>query len=75
MTDAADLMAELNELVDDMSFTEEACEKLLTIPKIFRNRAIVGIAEQAEQEGVTVIDSAYVDSINERRKKGLFSNR
>ena len=58
-----------NRLDDDVKFTEEACEKLTGIPKVFLKTALKGIIKRAKEEGVTLVDEQFVNKINEERKR------
>ena len=53
----------------DVSFTDEACAKLTKIPRIFLKAALTQMVTIAKEEGITVIDEAALDVINDKRRK------
>ena len=58
-----------NRMDDEVKFTDEACEKLTGVPKVFLKTALNGIIKRAKEEGITLVDEAFVDKINEERQK------
>jgi len=58
-----------NRMEDDISFSDEACEQLTSVPKPFLKMALKGIIKRAREEGITEVDEAFVQMINEERKK------
>mgnify|MGYP003952333143 CR=1 FL=1 len=58
-----------NRLDDEVKFTEEACEKLTGVPKVFLKTVLNGILKRAKEEGVTLVDDSFVDKVNEERKR------
>ena len=56
-----------NRIDPDIQFTEEACRKLVAIPKPFMKEALSGIVDLARADGVNEIDEAYIDKINAER--------
>lgn len=53
----------------DVKFTEEACAKLVKIPRIFLKAALTQMVEIAKEEGITLIDEKALDIINDKRRK------
>ena len=52
----------------DVTFTDEACAKLVKIPRIFLKAALSQMVGIAKQEGITVIDEAALEIINDKRR-------
>lgn len=52
-----------------VTFTEGACAKLTKIPRIFLKAALTQMVEIAKEEGISVIDEAALDIINDKRRK------
>lgn len=53
----------------EVKFTEEACAKLVKIPRIFLKAALTQMVNIAKEEGITVIDEKALDVINDKRRK------
>ena len=53
----------------DVTFTDEACAKLTKIPRIFLKAALSQMVSIAKEEGITVIDEAALQIINDKRRK------
>lgn len=53
----------------EVKFTAEACAKLVKIPRIFLKAALTQMVEIAKQEGITLIDEAALEKINDKRRK------
>ncbi len=53
----------------EVTFTDEACAKLTKIPRIFLKAALTQMVEIAKEEGITVIDEAALQIINDKRRK------
>ena len=54
---------------DAIKFSDEACEKLLNVPRIFLPTALRGCVEWARQNGVTLITAEHMQIINDKRAK------
>ena len=52
----------------NVTFTDEACAKLVKIPRIFLKAALTQMVNIAKQEGITVIDEAALGIINDKRR-------
>ena len=53
----------------EVTFTDEACAKLTKIPRIFLKAALTQMVEIAKSEGISVIDEAALEIINDKRRK------
>lgn len=53
----------------EVKFTEEACAKLVKIPRIFLKAALTQMVNIAKEEGIKVIDEASLNIINDKRRK------
>lgn len=54
---------------DKVTFTDEACAKLVKVPRIFLNTALKGCVNWAMENEVEVIDAEQMDIINDKRAK------
>ena len=54
---------------DKIQFTDEACAKLVNVPRIFLPTALRGCVDWARQNGVTLITAEHMDIINDKRAK------
>ena len=52
---------------DKIKFTDDACAKLVKVPRIFLNTALKGCVTWARENGVTLIDAHHMDIINDKR--------
>ncbi len=52
-----------------VKFTEEACAKLTKIPRVFLKMALTQMVDIAKEEGISVIDEAALEIINDKRRK------
>ena len=53
----------------DVKFTEEACAKLVKIPRVFLKAALTQMVQIAKEEGISIIDEQALDIINDKRRK------
>ena len=53
----------------DVSWQEEACAKLVKVPRVFLNQAIAACVEAAKEEGVTEITPEFVEAIRDKRSQ------
>ncbi|NPE09012.1 MAG: hypothetical protein GNW80_12080 [Asgard group archaeon] len=51
----------------DIKWTDEACEKIVKVPRIFLNRVVQGVAEQAKKEGVPLVTGEFMDKMRDKR--------
>ncbi|MHA1906870.1 MAG: hypothetical protein ACW98Y_06225 [Candidatus Thorarchaeota archaeon] len=49
------------------TWTEDACAKLVKVPRIFLKKVFAGIIEAAKEEGVTTITPELVDRVRDKR--------
>lgn len=54
---------------DKIKFTDEACAKLLGVPRIFLPAALKGCVEWARENHVTLITEEHMNIINDKRAK------
>lgn len=54
---------------DTVRFTDEACARLVKVPRIFLNTALKGCVTWAKENGVELIDAEQMDIINDKRAK------
>ena len=52
-----------------VKFTDEACSKLVKVPRIFLNTALRGCVAWAKENGVTLITVEHMDKIRDKRAK------
>ena len=56
--------------IDDVvKFTDEACAKLVKVPRIFLPTALKGCVQWAKENNVTLITAEHMDIINDKRSK------
>lgn len=53
----------------EVTFTDEACAKLTKIPRIFLKAALSQMVSIAKEEGISVVDEAALQIINDKRRK------
>jgi flavin reductase (DIM6/NTAB) family NADH-FMN oxidoreductase RutF len=51
----------------DIKWEKEACAKIVKVPRIFLNRVIKGVVEEAKKEGLTVITPEFMDKVQDKR--------
>ena len=52
-----------------VTFTDDACAKLTKIPRIFLKAALTQMVEIAKSEGISLIDEAALNIINDKRRE------
>lgn len=52
----------------NVKFTPEACAKLMKIPRIFLKAALTQMVDIAKEEGISTIDEAALEIINDKRR-------
>ena len=57
-----------NRLDEDIAFTENACKELTGIPKVFLKKVLKGIVQEAKENGVSIINKAFIEEVNNKRK-------
>lgn len=56
--------------IDDViKFTDEACAKLIKVPRIFLNTALKGCVNWAKENGVELITAEHMQTISDKRAK------
>ena len=51
----------------DIKWQEEACAKLVRVPRVFLKQAIAVCVEAAREEGITEITPEFVDKVRDKR--------
>ena len=54
---------------DKIKFTEEACAKLVKVPRVFLTTVLKGCVQWAKENDVTLITAEHMDIINDKRAK------
>lgn len=54
---------------DVVKFTDEACMKLIKVPRIFLPAALKGCVQWAKENGVMLVEASHMDIINDKRAK------
>lgn len=52
-----------------VKWTEEACAKIVKVPRIFLKRVIKGCVESAKEENITLITPEFMDKLRDKRSK------
>ena len=68
-TTVSSVMYAAERIDPEVKFTEEACARLVKVPRIFLPTALNGCVEWAKQNGVTLITEEHMDIINDKRAK------
>ncbi len=58
-----------NRMDAEVKFTEEACRKLVRVPRIFLKTALQGCIDWAKENGVTMITEEHMQTIQDKRAK------
>lgn len=53
----------------DIKFTDDACAKLIKVPRIFLNTVLKGCVSWAKENGISLINADHMDIINDKRAK------
>jgi hypothetical protein len=53
----------------DIEWLDEACAKLVKIPRVFMTRVIRECVEAAKEEGVTEITPEFLDKVRDKRRQ------
>lgn len=67
--DVSSVMYAAKRIDPDVTFTDGACAKLTKIPRIFLKAALSQMVKIAKEEGISVIDEAALEIINDKRRK------
>lgn len=57
-----------NKIDPEVRFNEEACGLLVDVPGVFLKVALRGIVKEAKAEGVTMVDTEFMQKCNAKRK-------
>ena len=52
----------------DVVWQDEACRKIVKVPKIFLKKVIAGVVDKAKKEGVTEITPEFLDMVRNKRR-------
>ena len=52
---------------DKIKFTDEACAKLVNVPRVFLPTVLRGCVDWARKNGITLITAEHMDTINDKR--------
>lgn len=53
----------------NIKFTDDACKKLVRVPRVFLKTVLNGCVKYAKENNITVIDGTVMDQINDKRNK------
>lgn len=67
--DVKSVMYAAERIDPEVKFTEEACGKLVKIPRVFLKMALTQMVNIAKEEGITLIDEKALEIINDKRRK------
>lgn len=67
--DVKSVMYAAERIDPEVKFTEEACAMLVKIPRVFLKAALTQMVDIAKEEGITLIDEAALNIINDKRRK------
>lgn len=68
-TTVSSVMYAAERIDPEIKFTEEACARLVNVPRIFLPTALKGCVEWARENGVTLITEEHMQIINDKRAK------
>lgn len=58
-----------NRIDDKIKFTEDACAKLVKVPRVFLKLVLQGCVKYAKENNITLIDGKTMDAINDKRNQ------
>lgn len=67
--DIQSVMYAANRMDDTIKFTEEACARLVKVPRVFLKLVLKGCVDWAKENNVTLITAEHMDTINDKRNK------
>ena len=67
--DVKSVMYAADRIDPEIKYTEEACAKLVKIPRVFLKAALTQMVNIAKEEGITLIDEEALNIINDKRRK------
>jgi flavin reductase (DIM6/NTAB) family NADH-FMN oxidoreductase RutF len=53
----------------DIEWTDEACEKIVKVPRVFMSTVIRGINKQAREAGKTKVTAEFMDEVRDKRNE------
>ncbi len=53
----------------EIEWMEEACEKIVRVPRVFLKRVIAGCVEEAKAQGLTKITPEFMDALRDKRNE------
>ncbi|NHK32909.1 MAG: hypothetical protein FK730_16295 [Asgard group archaeon] len=51
----------------DIEWTDDACEKIVKVPRIFMTTVIRGVNKQAKEEGLSEVTGEFMDKVRDKR--------
>ncbi|HUT80289.1 MAG TPA: hypothetical protein VMZ29_03725 [Candidatus Bathyarchaeia archaeon] len=51
----------------DIKWTDEACEKIIKVPRVFLSTVIKQINEKARENGIALVDAEFMDFVRDKR--------
>lgn len=67
--DVSVVMYTADRIDNEVKFTEEACEKMVKIPRVFLKTVLLACVAWAKENNVTLITKEHMDIINDKRAK------
>ena len=67
--DVKSVMYAADRIDPEIKFTEDACAKLVKIPRVFLKAALTQMVNIAREDGITLIDEDALNIINDKRRK------
>lgn len=58
-----------NRLDPSVKFNDDACKKLVRVPRVFLKTVLSGCVKYAKEHGITLIDEKVMDAINDKRRQ------
>ena len=63
-----------NRADDKVKFTDEACAKLVKVPRVFLKLVLKGCVDYAKEYNITLITAEVMDDINDKKKRKAENN-
>ena len=58
-----------NRMDPGIKFTDDACKKLVRVPRVFLKTVLSGCIKYAKENNITLIDEKVMNDINDKRKE------
>jgi len=58
-----------NRMDPEIKFTEDACKRLVRVPRVFLKTVLTGCVNYAKENNLKLIDGATMDEINDKRRQ------